>query len=82
MFIGQYLTERSIPNESNIIELFDRLGEETLMLKDTNALVEGFNNYLNKLKIAMLSNCGFIHYDIDQNNELFQLIQNSLNKTA
>ena len=79
LFIGQYLTERSIPNESNIIELFDRLGEETLMLKDTNALVEGFNNYLNKLKIAMLSNCGFIHYDIDQNNELFQLIQTSRN---
>jgi hypothetical protein len=76
-YILQYLTKRVTPDESIIVELFDKLGDESLSVRDTNAMVDGFNNYLNKLKIAMLSNCGFVHYDIEQNNELFQLVQTS-----
>jgi hypothetical protein len=74
-FVEQYLSERSVPKEENLIELFDKLGEESLSARDTNALVEGYNNYLNKFKVAMLSNCGFVQYDIEQNNELDQLLR-------
>jgi hypothetical protein len=74
-YIDQYLSDRSVPDEIILIDLFDKLGEDALTARETNALVEGFNNYLNKFKVAMLSNCGFVQYDIDKNNELGLLIK-------
>lgn len=75
LFVEGYLQEKNMPEEDLLVGLFDKLGDDSLSAKDTNALVEGYNGYLNKFKIAMLSNCGFVHYDIEQNNELYQLIQ-------
>lgn len=76
-YVSQFLTPRAIPSANILVDLFDKLGEDTLQVKDTNAMIEGYNSYLNKFKIAVLSNCGFVHYDIEQNNELNQLIKNA-----
>jgi hypothetical protein len=74
-YIHQYLTSKSIPSENVLVNLFDKLGEDKINVNDTNAMIDGYNSFLNKFKIAVLSNCGFVHYDIEQNNELNQLIQ-------
>jgi hypothetical protein len=74
-YVKQFLMPRVTPSSDVLVNLFDKLGEDTLHINDTNAMVEGYNSYLNKFKIAVLSNCGFVHYDIEQNNELNQLIQ-------
>jgi hypothetical protein len=79
VYVEHYLADRVVPHEDVLVDLFDKLGDETLTAKDTNAMVQGYNNYLNQFKIAMLSNCGFVHYDIGQNNELDQLITTARN---
>ncbi len=37
-------------------------------------LIDNFNGYITKVKLALLSNCGFVNYDINANNELNILI--------
>jgi hypothetical protein len=39
-------------------------------------LIENFQLYILKLKLAMLSNCGFANYNIASNNQLNEMIQN------
>ncbi len=79
VYVEHYVADRVVPHEDVLVDLFDKLGDETLTTKDMNAMIQGYNNYLNQFKIAMLSNCGFVHYDIEQNNELEQLITTARN---
>ena len=39
-------------------------------------LIENFQLFILKLKLAMLSNCGFANYNIASNNQLNEMIQN------
>ena len=38
-------------------------------------LIENFRVFILKMKLAMLSNCGFVSYDLEQNEKLEQLLQ-------
>ena len=38
-------------------------------------LIENFRVFILKMKLAMLSNCGFVSYDLEQNEKLERLLQ-------
>jgi hypothetical protein len=79
-FIEAYLNPAPF-DENSLGAVFNKMGEENLKAQETNAMVEGYNSYLMKFKIAMLSNCGFVHYDVDQNRILADLLEDSQSLT-
>ena len=79
-FIEAYLNPAPF-DENSLGAVFNKMGDENLKAQETNAMVEGYNSYLMKFKIAMLSNCGFVHYDVDQNRILADLLEDSQSLT-
>lgn len=75
-FIQNYLAPASF-DEAKLVDVFNALGNDSIQVQDANAMVEGYNSYLMKFKIAMLSNCGFVNYDVDQNVILEHLLNES-----
>ena len=57
-----------------LADLYNRLSDDALNIHESNALIEGYNNYLSCFKIMMLANCGFVHYDVQENSLLGNLI--------
>ena len=43
-------------------------------IHESNALIEGYNYYLSCFKIMMLANCGFVHYNVEENSLLGNLL--------
>lgn len=73
-FIDHYAADKLLPNDSELADLYNRLSDDALNIHESNALIEGYNNYLNCFKIMMLANCGFVHYDVQENSLLGNLI--------
>lgn len=60
-------------SESELQNLFDLEGKGHGNL--ASHLTEGFQAYMQKIKVALLNNCGYVNYDVKANDELIQLIQ-------
>jgi len=73
-FIDKYAADKPLPNDSELAQLYDRLSDETLNIHESNALIEGYNYYLSCFKIMMLANCGFVHYNVEENSLLGNLL--------
>jgi len=39
-------------------------------------MIENYNKYITKLKLSLLSNCGFVTYDVQANNALSGILNN------
>ena len=37
-------------------------------------MIANYNKWLSKIKIALISNCGFVNYNVVENHELKELI--------
>ena len=50
---------------------------------DYTPMISRYNKFLLKLKLALLGNCGFVNYDVIENNKLSLIIKrvNELNFT-
>jgi hypothetical protein len=75
----QYKMDLSIVNKtsinhSNKINLGAIYDELESVQSNSSPLLENFNSYIMKIKLALLSNCGFVNYDVNANNELNNLI--------
>lgn len=76
-FIIKYSADKPLPNDAELAQLFDRLSDDFVNINESNAMIEGYNNYLNCFKIMMLANCGFVHYDVQENAKLGSLIEHT-----
>ncbi|PLW95251.1 MAG: ABC transporter ATP-binding protein [Marinilabiliales bacterium] len=70
--IDKLILPQPEPAEEDLIRLFDFHGanENGTMGMTFNPMIESYNNFITKIKIALLSNCGFVDYDIMANSQL------------
>jgi hypothetical protein len=59
-------------SESKLIQIYDGTVSND---KSNSPLIANFNSYIVKIKLALLSNCGMVNYDVNANNELNDLIK-------
>jgi hypothetical protein len=67
------LNERPVNSraEGTLIQIYDANHNDNV----ENPLIANFNAYIVKIKLALLSNCGLVNYDVNANNELNRLIE-------
>jgi hypothetical protein len=44
-------------------------------MADFTYMINSYNRFLLKLKLAILSNCGFVNYDVEANDQLSKLLE-------
>ena len=44
-------------------------------LLEFNPMIENYNKYISMFKVALISNCGFVNYDVNANNELVNILK-------
>lgn len=59
-------------SESKLVQIYDGTVSND---KSNNPLIANFNAYIVKIKLALISNCGMVNYDVNANNELNDLIK-------
>lgn len=59
-------------SEAELQNLFDLEGKSTLSV--ASHLTEGFQSYMQKIKVALLNNCGYVSYDVEVNDQLKDII--------
>ena len=69
--------------EFNRDHIFRKSPSITLYSPKSGTANDGYNKFLLKLKLALLGNCGFVNYDVIENNKLSLIIKrvNELNFT-
>jgi len=68
-FIDSYFEAPSYPVPNDLVSLFD--DNNTALV---SPMIDGYNSFLSKFKVSLLSNCGFSSYDVHQNNLLKSLL--------
>jgi len=73
----QSITEiRDLPNKSELMEFFNaEKPAEASVMADFTYMIGSYNQFLLKIKLAILSNCGFVNYDVQANNQLSKLLE-------
>jgi hypothetical protein len=71
------MSNKPLPNKNDLIPFFDNQDSTDSNLNELrfNPMIENYNKYITKLKLSLLSNCGFVNYDVQANNELIILIK-------
>jgi hypothetical protein len=69
-FIDGYFEPPSYPVPNDLVSLFDDNNTDLV-----SPMIDGYNSFLSKFKVALLSNCGFSTYDVHQNNLLNSLLE-------
>jgi hypothetical protein len=74
--IDELIKPKPEPTEEDLIKLFDFHGssEEAGSQVSFNPMIESYNDFITKIKVALLSNCGFVDYNIIANNQLKTII--------
>lgn len=58
-----------------LVEIFDGLSTSGAnFLEDMRPMIDNYGNYVTKVKLALLANCGFVNYNIEDNAKLGELI--------
>lgn len=73
----QLVTEESVlPDKLRLKDFFnaDKTTESSGMA-DFTYMISSYNRFLLKLKLAILSNCGFVNYDVEANDQLSKLLE-------
>ncbi len=68
--------EANLPDKSALKDFFnaDKTTESSGMA-DFTYMINSYNRFLLKLKLAILSNCGFVNYDVEANDQLSKLLE-------
>jgi hypothetical protein len=65
-------------NDQTLIEVFDGLSSiagNTNVLEDMRPMIDNYGNFVTKIKLALLANCGFVNYDLEANAKLGNLLK-------
>jgi hypothetical protein len=61
-----------------LAQVFDGLSAtpgNTNVLEDMRPMIDNYGNFVTKIKLALLANCGFVNYDIEANAKLGELLK-------
>jgi hypothetical protein len=59
-----------------LVEVFDGLSNSGAnFLEDMRPMIDNYGNYVTKVKLALLANCGFVNYNLEDNAKLGELIK-------
>jgi hypothetical protein len=69
-------SDNSISSKSELEKLFieNDMSNTSALTTTMNPMITSYNNFLLKLKMAILCNCGFVNYDVKANARLKELI--------
>ena len=59
-------------SEKELKDLFDGMGNK--LNHNSSQLSDAFRQYIQKIKVVLLSNCGFVNFDIQSNDQLSELL--------
>jgi hypothetical protein len=66
---------RSSVEEKEMIDLFDTESDRSAkLLAEMAPMLENYNQYIARIRLALISNCGFVNYDVQANDELSRKI--------
>jgi len=74
----EIISTKPLPNKNELIPFFDNQEISASAGNDLvlNPMIENYNKYITKLKLSLLSNCGFVTYDVQANNALSGILNN------
>tara|TARA_B110000285_G_scaffold235285_1_gene316073 strand:+ start:4125 stop:6893 length:2769 start_codon:yes stop_codon:yes gene_type:complete len=67
------LNEQTVVLEKSLIDIFD---SPASVEQQSIPLIENYSLFILKVRLALLSNCGFASYNVESNNELMEIINN------
>ena len=66
---------KSNVEEREMIDLFDSESDRSAkLLAEMAPMLENYNQYIARIKLALISNCGFVNYNVQANDELSRKI--------
>lgn len=66
----------NIVSDEVLKDIFNGLSSSgTNFLEDMRPMIDNYSSYLSKIKIALLANCGFVNYNLEDNAKLGDLIK-------
>lgn len=72
---GALKPDKTLVTDEVLMEVFDGLSNSGAnFLEDMRPMIDNYGNYVTKIKLALLANCGFVNYNIEDNSKLGDLI--------
>ena len=65
-------SENNSVTEKELKDLFEGMGNK--LNQSSSQLSDAFRQYIQKIKVVLLSNCGFVSYDIQSNIQLSEIV--------
>jgi hypothetical protein len=65
-------SENTGVSEKELKDLFDGMGNK--LNNSSSQLSDAFRQYIQKIKVVLLSNCGFVNFDVQSNSQLNELL--------
>lgn len=65
-------------SDETLVQIFDGLSSingNMNVLEDMRPMIDNYGNFVTKIKLALLANCGFVNYDLEANAKLGNLIK-------
>jgi hypothetical protein len=73
---GAIKPDKTLVTDEVLMEVFDGLSNSGAnFLEDMRPMIDNYGNYVTKIKLALLANCGFVNYNIEDNAKLGDLIK-------
>jgi hypothetical protein len=75
---GVLKPDSKVINDQTLVEVFDGLSSiagNTNVLEDMRPMIDNYGNFVTKIKLALLANCGFVNYDLEANAKLGNLLK-------
>ena len=59
-----------------LVKVFDGLSSvDSNVLEDMKPMIDNYGDFVGKIKLALLANCGFVNYDLEANANLGELLK-------
>ena len=75
---GVLKPDSDVITDETLVQVFDGLSSingNSNVLEDMKPMIDNYGNFVTKIKLALLANCGFVNYDLEANAKLGDLLK-------
>ncbi len=75
---GVLKPDSGVITDETLVQVFDGLSSingNSNVLEDMKPMIDNYGNFVTKIKLALLANCGFVNYDLEANAKLGDLLK-------